>query len=144
MSIPKPEPGLVIRYSYLWRREARSGLENGRKDRPCAVIVALARKSGGQDVVVLPITHSPPNLQDEAVEIPIGTKRRLGLDEEPSWIVVTEANVFQWPGPDIRPAQKGTVSPAFGMLPKDLTQKILQAFRANMRRRKSAAIRRSE
>ena len=36
-----PKPGLVIRYSYLWHQESQSGQEEGVKDRPCAVVIAL-------------------------------------------------------------------------------------------------------
>lgn len=41
MPWPEPEPGLVIRYAYLWRREQETGREKGTKDRPCAVVLAL-------------------------------------------------------------------------------------------------------
>jgi hypothetical protein len=37
------------------------------------------------------------------VEVPLRVARHLGLDEERSWIVTTELNVFVWPGPDLRP-----------------------------------------
>ena len=40
MTLPVPLPGLVIRYSFLWSREARAGATEGRKDRPCAIVVA--------------------------------------------------------------------------------------------------------
>lgn len=53
MSLPGPEASLVIHYSYLWRDEAGTGLEEGRKDRPC-VIVALSTKGLA---LVVPITH---------------------------------------------------------------------------------------
>jgi hypothetical protein len=33
-----------------------------------------------------------------AVEIPLPVKRHLGLDDNPSWIVVAEGNEFLWPG----------------------------------------------
>ena len=46
MTFPSPQPGLVIRYSYLWRREAAAGREEGVKDRPCAVIVAVTDEAG--------------------------------------------------------------------------------------------------
>lgn len=36
----------------------------------------------------------PPAEPELAVEIPIETKRRLGLDEQQSWIIVTDANRF--------------------------------------------------
>jgi hypothetical protein len=41
--VPFPEPyaGLVIRYSYLWKREHKAGFEEGTKDRPCAVVMAI-------------------------------------------------------------------------------------------------------
>jgi len=45
-------------------------------------------------VTVLPISHTPPANPALAVEIPHETKRRLGLDDERSWIVLTEANRF--------------------------------------------------
>jgi hypothetical protein len=33
MSLPPPRPGQVIAYAYLWAREQRQGIEEGRKDR---------------------------------------------------------------------------------------------------------------
>ena len=102
MSWPEPQPGLVIRYSYLWHREAQQGHEEGRKDRPCAVVVAMSNKDGSTRVYALPITHSAPTQGQQAIEIPPRVKNRLGLDGERSWIVFDEANVFAWPGPDLR------------------------------------------
>ena len=46
VEIPDREPGLVIRYAYLWRSEHMRGLEEGRKDRPCAIVLAVAKKRG--------------------------------------------------------------------------------------------------
>ena len=62
MPLPKPVPGLVIRYSYLWHSEHLEGREEGQKDRPCAIIASIqADESGNPRVLVLPVTHSPPN-----------------------------------------------------------------------------------
>jgi hypothetical protein len=102
VSWPDPQPGLVIRYAYLWRREAIAGQEEGAKDRPCAVVLARKDEEGEMRVYVLPVTRSPPDEDTEAVAIPAAVKQRLGLGEERSWIVVSEANVFTWPGPDLR------------------------------------------
>lgn len=99
MSFPSPYPGLVIRYAYLWKREADVGREEGSKDRPCAIVMAVVTQDGEQEVLVLPITHSPPANPADAVEIPSQTKARLGLDADRSWVVITEANAFVWPGP---------------------------------------------
>ena len=135
MSWPTPRPGLVIRYSYLWAREAAAGREEGVKDRPCAIILVVRRDADGSDIVrVLPITHAPPVDPIDGLEIPATTKLRLGLDSERSWIVLTEANDFVWPGPDLRPAVSGDPSSvACGMLPPrlfaHLKQKILEAHR---------------
>ena len=53
-------------------------------------------------VTVLPITHRTPADPASAVEMPLPVKRHLGLDDDPSWIVVAEGNEFLWPGYDLR------------------------------------------
>ena len=105
MPIPTPEPGLVISYAYLWHHEHEAGREEGRKDRPSVIVLAVERSANDTTVVVvLPITHTPPTDPASAVEIPAAVKRHLGLDDERSWIVVAEGNEFDWPGYDIRNA----------------------------------------
>ena len=108
MTWPVPRPGLVIRYSYLWEREAQAGQEEGVKDRPCAIVVVLLREGEHPVVRVLPITHSAPLDPASALEIPPLTKLRLGLDSDRSWVVLDEANDFIWPGPDLRPQSFGS------------------------------------
>src|SRR5947209_6944703 len=98
MPLPEPEPGLVIRYSYLWLDDFLAGQEEGVKDRPCAIVTAVRNEADGEKrVLVLPVTHSPPKHPEYAVEIPQAVKRHLGLDDERSWIVVSECNEFTWP-----------------------------------------------
>jgi len=127
---------LVIRYSYLWANEHARGQEEGLKDRPCAVVLALAGKSDEQIVVVLPITHTPPADPLLALEIPAATKRRLGLDDERSWVVLSEANRFVWPGPDLLPTQPGgAASVAYGQLPYGLFETIRLKFIAALKAR---------
>jgi len=72
----EPYAGLVIRYSSLWKREHEAGREDGTKDRPCAVVMAIVDQDGEWDVLVLPITHSPPPDPADAIEIPT-VKRRM-------------------------------------------------------------------
>ncbi|MDF2764359.1 MAG: hypothetical protein K0S81_1353 [Rhodospirillales bacterium] len=128
MALPRPEPGLVLSYSYLWREEHNQGAEEGRKARPCSVVLVTADEGGRTVVMVLPITHRPPRRRDDAVEIPSQTKARLGLDGERSWVVVTEANEFVWPGPDLRlvPGTRGKFT--YGYLPPKLFRRIREAF----------------
>lgn len=84
--------GHVFRYSYLWHWQHLEGREEGDKDRPCLVLALVTTLEDGTPVVrVLPITHTPPARADEAIEIPPKTKRRLGLDDERSWIVLSES-----------------------------------------------------
>lgn len=116
---------MVIRYAYLWRSEHARGLEEGAKDRPCAVLFAVTDDAGDRKVIVLPVTHTPPRDSALAVEIPAATKRRLGLDDARSWIVIAEANRFTWPGPDLRPMKSGDpFSVVYGELPANLFRKI--------------------
>jgi hypothetical protein len=132
VSWPKPEPGLVIRYSYLWQSEADAGLEEGDKNRPCAIVLVILRDGNAPFVRVLPITHSRPRDPESAVEIPLLTKKRLGLDDDQSWIMLDEANDFTWPGPDLRPKVNGDpASVAFGYLPPG----FLKALREKLARR---------
>jgi hypothetical protein len=85
--------GAVIRFPYLWSREAVKGESEGRKFRPVTVGVRVP-KPGGDDVLVLfPITSQAPARERFAVEIPVTEKRRAGLDEIVRlWIVLDEYN----------------------------------------------------
>jgi mRNA-degrading endonuclease toxin of MazEF toxin-antitoxin module len=107
VALPIPERGLVISYAYLWHSEYEQGREEGVKDRPCVIVLAIEEKDGKRLVTVAPVTHSPPSIANAAVEIPPATKQRLGLDDAQSWIMVSETNCFAWPGPDLRPIGGG-------------------------------------
>ena len=135
MALPVPEAGLVICYSYLWQSEHRQGREEGVKDRPCAIILTTKSIDAGTIVTVVPITHTPSQLLEDAVEIPPATKRRLGLDDARSWVVVSEVNRFVWPGFDLRPVPGGAAERFdFGFLPpslfRDIRERLLACARA--------------
>lgn len=137
--VPAPRPGEVIRYAYLWSQEQSYGREEATKDRPCAVVLALQEKDGDTVVVVLPITSRRPALAEDAVELPSGTRQRLGLQDERCWLVLTEANRFVWPGPDLRPVERP--HGAFychGLLPAGLFRtvrdRVVQRARQRMHR----------
>lgn len=145
MALPVPVPGLIIRYSYLWSHEAASGQEEGVKDRPCAIVLMTGDDAGERLVTVLPVTHSPPSDPQLAVEIPAATKRRLGLDDARSWVMLSEANRFIWPGPDLRPATPGeAASVAYGLLPYTLFEEIRVKFIAAIKAGGGRAVRRTE
>jgi hypothetical protein len=140
-----PQPGLVIRYSYLWASEHDEGREEGVKDRPCALIAAIKSEEDGElRVLVLPITHSPPDVTD-GVEIPAIIKERLDLDSDRSWIVLSESNEFVWPGPDLR--RVPGLDPnaiAYGMLPPGFFAVVRQRFVELVRDGKSRRVSRTE
>lgn len=95
MSLPDPEPGLVIPYAYLWRHEHRQGQEEGRKARPSVIVLSAQGPEGGAvRVTVAAITHTPPAKDGEAIELPTRVKQALRLDDERSWIVLDEVNQF--------------------------------------------------
>ena len=145
MSFPDPRPGLVIRYSYLWKREEEAGREEGVKERPCAIILMVRRSNDRERIAVLPITHSSPSNADDAVLIPREVKSRLGLDPELSWIVMSEVNVFSWPGPDLRPLPgRELPAVAYGLLPPDFYRHLRNRFMQRVRRRLVATVNRTE
>ena len=143
--MPKPEPGLVIRYSYLWRAEQLRGQEEGVKDRPCAIVLALEQAEDDTVVVVLPVTHSPPDKGVIALEIPLAIKRSLGLDSERSWIVLSESNRFRWPGPDLRRVgDRDDGSVAYGFLPPRFFAELHRRFIALEDATRSRRVQRTE
>lgn len=143
MPLPIPHPGLVISYSYLWQGEHRSGEEEGRKNRPCAIILTRQIIDDTSIVSVLPITHTPPNDPADAIEMPAGLKRHLGLDSERSWIVVSELNDFVWPGPDLRPVPGKPESYDYGVLPPKFFRKVQEAIFARLRAKKLGVVTRT-
>jgi mRNA-degrading endonuclease toxin of MazEF toxin-antitoxin module len=123
MPLPVPEPGIVIRFNYLWRRESEEGRDNARYPRPCAIVLSHRRAADGLTIIVVaPITHSPPASTTRAVEIPPRVKLHLGLDAAKSWVIADEVNEFAWPGFDLEPDRNGEV--AVGVLPPRLYERV--------------------
>lgn len=129
MALPDPVPGLVIRYSYLWRDEKLRQREEGSKDRPCLIVLAVQHDDGGMIVTVAPVTRRLPTDDPHAIELQPDVKRRLGLDDDvPSWIVTNELNRFAWPGPDVRPIRAGSAARfSYGLISRSLFLKVKAA-----------------
>lgn len=136
----EPKVGWLLSFSYLWADEFSRGGEEGVKNRPCVLVAATRRENDQIVAIVVPVTHSPPADPAIAIELPAATKARLGLDAERSWIVCDEANVFAWPGPDVRAAVGRTpASIWYGPLPPKLfaavREKLLETARLGRLRR---------
>lgn len=118
MPLPSPEPGLVVHYEFLWSNENEAGQTDGEKQRPAVIVVATKIDGNKTEVIVAPITHSPPRGAGIAIEIPPKVKTHLGLDNQRSWVTLDELNEFVWPGYDLYPVPNtppGTF--AYGYLP---------------------------
>lgn len=141
----EPEPGLVIRYDFLWKDDADKGAMQGRKDRPCAIILATAPKPGAdREVLLCPITHSAPKAGETAVEIPVKMARHLNLDDERSWLKTNQLNTIVWPENQLPfgvvPAHKNRW--VFGHLHKSLAETAFEQVRENSRAHRLKNVRR--
>ena len=141
MSIPDPKPGLVVRYDYLWSHEPARGQDQG-KDRPACLVAASDDAVRPRYVVLLPITHTRPSGETVGVEIPALVKRAIGLDDAPSWVIVSEHNIDEWPNAGLSPVPGGGGAFAYGFLPPALFGRIKAEFLNLARQKKSGGVRR--
>ncbi len=131
MALPTPQLGLVLSYSYPWHHEHRAGQEEGRKDRPCVIVLAIVHPDNHTALVtVVPITHVSPADPNLAIELPRAVKRHLGLDSERSWVMLHEGNEFIWPGYDLRPVPGARHRHDYGFLPPALFRQIVTRMQA--------------
>jgi len=141
LPLPDPKPGLVVRYDYLWAHEAVAGRDQG-KDRPTCLLAATDDTVRPRYVVLLPITHSPPSGETVGVEIPAKVKYAIGLDDEPSWVIVSEHNIDEWPNGGLSPLPGRPDVFSYGFLPPGLFARIKTSFLDLAKAKRSSAVRR--
>ncbi len=117
---------MVIRYDYLWHDERLKGQRDGRKDRPCAVVVVVPNQT--DRVIVAPITHRAPPDGVAAIELPAAVKANLGLDSERSWIIAEDLNRVDWNDPGIVYARPERWD--YGQIPHKLVVALQQEVRS--------------
>lgn len=141
MPLPSPEPGMVLRYDYLWSREAIQGRQQG-KDRPTCLVAASDSRVNPSYVVLLPITHSPPTGDTVGIEIPAKVKKAIGLDDEPSWVIVSDYNIDEWPNAGIGqiPGKPGIYSYSF--FPPSLFATVKGKFAELVRQKRARSVKR--
>ena len=94
MAVEIPEPGQVFEYYYLWHWQEKRGETDGRKSRPCCVVVVATNTKGQHVLFIAPITSKAPRKGRIGVPIPETEARRARLDTiMPLWIMVDELNV---------------------------------------------------
>jgi len=126
----------------IWHSEFAAGREEGVKERPVLIVSAAPQPEGWQRVVVLAITHTPPAEPGLAREVPVVIRRHLRLDDERCWIVLGEANVFQWPGPDLGHSAPGD-SLIYERVPPRFCDKLVVEFAALVRAGRARAVQRT-
>ena len=141
MALPDPKPGLVIRYDYLWNREAASGRDHG-KDRPACLVAASDSNTKPRFVVILPITHSAPAGNTIAIAIPLRVRQALGLDDEPCWVIISEHNIDEWSNGGLRPLPGRPGVFSYGFIPPGLFLQIKTKFLELANRKQSVGVRR--
>jgi hypothetical protein len=127
VALPEPKPGLVVRYDYLWTREAAAGHEQG-KDRPAGLVAASDFVAMPRFVVILPITHMAPTGDTVGIEIPPKVRQALSFDQAPSWVVVSEHNIDAWPNPGLKPIPGRPGVFSYGFIPPRLFVRIKAKF----------------
>ncbi len=127
MALPDPKPGLVVRYDYLWTHEAAAGRDR-RKTRPTCLVAATDPAVRPRHVVLLPITHTPPAGDTVGFEIPARVKQALGLGDTPSWVIVSEHNIDEWPNAGLSPLPGLPDVFSYGFIPPGLFVQIKNRF----------------
>ena len=141
MTLPDPRPGLVIRYDYLWTKEAAAGRDQG-KERPACLVAAMDAMSSPRFVVILPITHTRPDKDTVGVEIPTRVREALGLDDAPSWVIVSEHNVDEWPNGGLAPLPGRPGVFSYGFIPPGLFAQVKSKFLQLYEKGQSGSVRR--
>ena len=143
MKKPDPQIGQIVRFDYLWRDEQMNGRTEGAKERPCAIVIALRPdEKGDPSVMLAPITHAPPRSNQVSLEIPSQAKAATGLDEERSWLVLSEINLVKWSDAGIIPAHKGQW--LYGALPRGLTVKAAAMVKEDLKQSRAKIVDRRE
>jgi len=83
--------GDLIRYYYLWAREAAQGEEGGRKARPACIVVRS--RADPPSLFVFPLTSQRPGPDRPCLPVSEIECRRGGIDH-PSYLILDEYNRF--------------------------------------------------
>ncbi len=76
------------------------------------------------------------------IEIPARVKQALSLDDTPSWVIVSEHNIGEWPIAGLSPLPGQPDVFGYGFIPPRLFARIKAQFLRLARAKESHAIRR--
>ncbi|MBZ9660887.1 hypothetical protein LB523_17720 [Mesorhizobium sp. ESP-6-4] len=83
------KPGDLLRYYYLWARQADAGEESGRKARPVCIVVRTPTTPAA--LFLFPLTSQQPDATRTYIAISEIECRRGGFDF-PSWLILDQYN----------------------------------------------------
>lgn len=129
MALPKPRPGLVVGYDFLFREQADVGIENASKPHPAAIILVVNQDVRTR-VSLVAISHSPPSPSEAPyrLELTPAERREMNLDSGKHWINLRDINSFDWPGYDlVRSAPGGAY--IFGSMSKGTFSRVVEALK---------------
>src|SRR3546814_11248210 len=112
------------------------------KAQPTCIVAAIKRLVRPRYVRLLPLTHTPPTGDTVGVEIPPKVKQALRLDDEPSWVIVSEHNVDEWPIAGVSAVPGTRDGFAYGLVPPGLFRLHRARVLEPARRTKAGAARR--
>jgi hypothetical protein len=135
MALPKPRPGLVIGYDFLFREQADVQIENANKPHPAAVILVV-RQGAQERVRVVATSHVPPSPAEAAFRLKLTSAecREMGLDTRDQWINLRDINAFDWPGYDLVRSAPGN-SYVYGAMSKGTFARVVSALQSCAGRR---------
>ena len=81
---------------------AAAGRDQGKNHPTCLKAVAVPAVRP-RYVMLLPITHTPPAGDTLDIEIPARVRQALRLDNTPSWVIVSEHSIDEWPNGGLSP-----------------------------------------
>jgi hypothetical protein len=83
------EQGAIVRFFYLWSRQADAGEVSGRKSRPSCIVIRTPTNPAA--LFLFPITSKQPASDRLHIQISEIECRRCGLNA-PSWLILDEFN----------------------------------------------------
>ena len=115
------QSGSLIDYQFLWHRESLNGETEGRKSRPCAVVLRLRNS-----FLIMPVTTKPPLGNALAIPFPEIEALRLKLERGiRRWVIIDEINIDQIPSYVMEP------DALIGQLSKGFGRQLIEAFQNN-------------
>jgi hypothetical protein len=126
--IEKPVTGDIVRYRYIWAKEAKEGHES-KGPHPCLILDARDLGAQKYEVLVVPLTHEPQH-DSKFLKIADAWRQGAGLDDYEQYLVYNEANVFVWPTFDVVAVRSRDFSQVIrGKLPHDIVSRVREEFR---------------